>query len=520
MNNFKKHILVILSYFFISSFALMMFFINTDNKVIGNIHHSNAQGEIMLTAIMENSLLSGKITNWGFTDFLNYPYGQELPNRIKSNFHLYISGTIAVFTNPLISYNIMFFIIIILNAYGIFLLSQYVFKNHYLSWVAGLFYTFNPYVLLKINMGSLHKGILFFIPLYILFLLKSLDNYKITHVAITFFFLALTYLQYPMYALYCLLFSIILIIYRLFENKKIKELQYFIIISGLSFIFLYWANAVGNVSFAKFIYTENYLALNPLYFIKNYMPQPASIPTGISPLILLLGLLGFIYKKEARFFFLTGIFYIILSFGFFVNMYDTKILLPFYFLATIVKFFSNTDLYASVRCLSVAYICLILSAVFFIKILYTRFGKKSIFIIFGLFIFELTFLYSDIFPVKTTYMPEFNIVSQIKNKNGNILYLPLSIIDNDKIFLHKLMLITAMSNKKMANSYESESWIKKIIEKESAENVLKKLKENNISFIVLYGTLQSVSKEENIFINLIKEKSIKTDKEMFLYEIN
>lgn len=519
MNTLKKHTLIILSYFFISSFALMMFFINTDNKVIGNINHPNAQGEILLTDIMKNSLLNYKISNWAFTDFLNYPYGEQLSDTIRHTFHLYFSGSIAIFAGSVISYNITFFIIIILNAYCMFLLSQYIFKNYYLSWLAGLFYTFNLYVLLKINMGSLHKSSIFFIPLYILFLFKLLDTKKIIYVILTFVCLVLMYLQYPMYALYCLLFSVFYIIYRLFKNKKIQELKYFILVSVLFVIFLYWLGIVGHINFDLSIYENDPWTLNMFYFIKNYLKYPTSLPLGISPTILFLGLLGFIYKKESKFFFLTAVFFIILSFGTSISIHNIKVVLPFYFLSKTVKFITCTNLYAPIRCLPLAYICIIISAVFFIKNLYARFGKKSIFIIGSLFILELVFLYSDIFPIKTTDMPKYDIVNQIKNKNGNILYLPLS-VDNNRILLHKSMLITLMSNKKMANAYGSESWIKKVIEKGDTANVLKKLAENNIKFIAIYSDSKTTSKEETIFIKSIKEKTVKSDKGIILYEIN
>lgn len=513
------HIIIIISYLILTLFASITFFANVSNKVIGNINHPNAQGEILLTDIMKNSLLNHKILNWTYTNFLNYPYGEQLSDTIRHTVHLYISGTIAIFTNPVTAYNITFFIIIILNAYFMFLLAQYIFKNYYLSWLAGLFYTLNSYVLLKINMGSLHKSAIFFIPLYILFLFKLLDTPKVTYIIMTFVLLVLTHLQYPMYSLYCLLFSIILILYRLFKNKKMQELKYFIVISILSVAFLYWLGMVGHITFDLSIYKNELWKLNPLYFIKNYLVYPTSLPLGISPTLLFLGLLGFIYIKEARFFFLTAVFFIILSFGSSISIHNVKILLPFYFLAKTVKLFSDINLYAPIRSLSLAYIFLIISAIFFVKIAYDKFGKKSILIIATIFILELVFLYPEVFPIKITDLPKYDIVTQIKNKDGNILYLP-SFDKNNKMLLHKSMFITLMGNKKMVNTYESDSWIKEIIEKGDTDNVLKMLKKNNIKFVAIYSDIKPMNNEEIIFINSIKEKTVKSDEGIILYEIN
>ncbi|MDD5021368.1 MAG: hypothetical protein PHR82_04410 [Endomicrobiaceae bacterium] len=513
------HIIILLSYLILTLFASITFFYNINNKVIGNINHPNAQGEILLTNIMKNSLLNHKILNWTYTDFLNYPYGEQLSDTIRHTVHLYLSGTIAIFTNPVTAYNVTFFIIIILNAYFMFLLAQYIFKNYYLSWLAGLFYTFNLYVLLKINIGSLHKSAIFFIPLYILFLLKLLDKPKVIYIIMTFVLLALTHLQYPMYSLYCLLFSIILIIYRLFKNKKMQELKYFIVIAILSVAFLYWLGMIGHITFDLSIYENEPWQLNPLYFIKNYLVYPTSLPLGISPTILFLGLLGFIYIKEARFFFLTAVFFIILSFGFYFSIFSIKIVLPFYFLAKTVKLLSNIIFYAPIRSLSLAYICLIISAIFFVKIAYDKFGKKSILIIATIFILELIFLYPEVFPIKTTDLPKYSIVSQIKNKDGNVLCLP-SFEKNNKVLLHKSMLITLMSNKKMVNTYEYEPWINEIIENNDSAYVLKELRSKNIKFIIIYNNLKNISEQEKTFMNSIKNSAVKIDKDTMLYEIN
>jgi hypothetical protein len=244
MKTINKHILIIFFYFIVTTFALTDFFINGNGKVIGNINHPNSQGEILLTDIMKKSLCDYKILNWANTNFLNYPYGEQLSETIKHTFHLYISGTLAIFTSTISAYNITFFIIILFNAYCMFLLANFIFKSYRLSFLAGLFYMFNIYVLLKINMGSLHRSSIFFIPLYILFLLKLADTPKVSYLILTFILLILNHLQYPMYSLYCLIFSVIFITYRLLKNKKIKEFKYFIAIIVLSFIFLYWIGAV------------------------------------------------------------------------------------------------------------------------------------------------------------------------------------------------------------------------------------------------------------------------------------
>ncbi len=519
MNILNKHIKIILLYSVVSVLLLITFFSDIHTKVIGNINHPNAQGEILLTDIMKTSLLHHKILNWSNTNFLNYPYGEQLSDIIRHTVHLYFSGLIAVITNSIISYNLTFFIIIILNAYCMFLFAQYLFKNYYLSWLAGLFYTLNVYVLLKINIGSLHKSSIFFIPLYIMFLFKLFDTKKTIYILITFVCLVFVYLQYPMYALYCLLFSMFFISYRFFKNKKIQELKYFTVISILSVIFLYWLGVLGHITFDLSIYENEPWKLNMFYFIKNYLPYPTSFPIGISPYILILGLLGFIYKKEARFFFIVSIFYIVLSFGNYISIAGITIPMPFYFLAKTVKFFSNMQLYAPIRTLPLAYLCLIISAIYFIQIVYDKFGKKSIYLIAGIFILELTFLYPESFPIKTSHLPKYTIAAKIKNENGNLLFLPL-FDTNNKVLTHKSMLIALMSNKKMANTYDSESWVGNIIRNKDVLSVLKDLKNNNIRFIIIYTNLQAETKQESELINLIKAKSLKIDNSTLLYEIN
>jgi hypothetical protein len=82
------------------------------------------------------------------------------------------------------------------------------------------------------------------------------------------------------------------------------------------------------------------------------------------------------------------------------------------------------------------------------------------------------------------------------------------------------MLIALMSNKKMANTYDSESWVGNIIRNKDVLSVLKDLKNNNIRFIIIYTNLQAETKQESELINLIKAKSLKIDNSTLLYEIN
>ncbi len=225
-------------------------------------------------------------------------------------------------------------------------------------------------------MGSLHKSSIFFIPLYILFLLKLADTPKVSYLILTFILLILNHLQYPMYSLYCLIFSVIFIIYRLLKNKKIKEFKYFIAVIVLSFIFLYWIGAVGKITTDMYFYENDPWNLNFIYLIKNYLARPTDLPVGISPTILFLALIGFFYTKTSRFYFLTSIFFIILSFGYFITIDSIKIPLPFYFLTKCIKFFSGMILYAPIRALPMAYVCLIISAIFGVKIICDKFSKK------------------------------------------------------------------------------------------------------------------------------------------------
>jgi len=519
MKTINKHVLIIFFYFILTTFALTGFFINGNGKVIGNINHPNSQGEILLTDIMKKSLCDYKILNWTNTNFLNYPYGEQLSETIKHTFHLYISGTLAIFINTISAYNITFFIIILFNAYCMFLLANFIFKSYRLSFLAGLFYMFNIYVLLKINMGSLHKSSIFFIPLYILFLLKLADTPKVSYLILTFILLILNHLQYPMYSLYCLIFSVIFITYRLLKNKKIKEFKYFIAIIVLSFIFLYWIGAVGKITTDMYFYENDPWNLNFMYPIKNYLAHPTALPVGISPIILFLALIGFFYTKTARFYFLTAIFFIILSFGYFITINSMKIPLPFYFLTEFIKFFSGMILHAPIRALPMAYVCLIISAIFGVKIICDKFGKKIIYIMAAAFFLELFFLYPELFPIKTTNIIKYDIAGKIKNKNGNILFLPL--FDNaNKVLLHKSMMITLIATKKLANTYETESWVKKIIETNKPSAILEILKQHMIKFIIIYTDLEPSNINEKALINSIKEKTFQLDKKIILYEID
>lgn len=322
-----------------------------------------------------------------------------------------------------------------------------------------------------------------------------------------------------MYSLYCLIFSVIFITYRLLKNKKIKEFKYFIAVIVLSFIFLYWIGAVGKITTDMYFYENDPWNLNFMYPIKNYLAHPTDLPVGISPIILFLALIGFFYTKTARFYFLTSIFFIILSFGYFITINSMKIPLPFYFLTEFIKFFSGMILHAPIRALPMAYVCLIISAIFGVKMICDKFGKKIIYIIVAAFFIELFFLYPELFPIKTTNIIKYDIAGKIKNKNGNLLFLPL--FDNaNKVLLHKSMMIALIATKKLANTYETESWVKKIIQTNNPSATLEILKRHMIKFIIIYTDLEPSNVNEKVLINSIKEKTFQLDKKIILYEIN
>lgn len=166
-------------------------------------------------------------TNPFFTTYVNYPGGASL------NFHTlaFLDGVIAI---PLQwlgmslqgAYNSLVLFGYIFSAYGMFLLADYIVKNRWAAFVAGLIFGFSPFHFAHLN-GQLNFVSIQWMPFYLLFMLKAANGDQPLKsrqtwpdILIAALFLALNSLTEWTLAAFLGMLTVLYLLYRLWRERR------------------------------------------------------------------------------------------------------------------------------------------------------------------------------------------------------------------------------------------------------------------------------------------------------------
>ncbi len=166
-------------------------------------------------------------TNPFFTSYVNYPGGASL------NFHTlaFLDGVIAI---PLEwlgmslqgAYNSLVLFGYIFSAYGMFLLADYIVKNKWGAFVAGLIFGFSPFHFAHLN-GQLNFVSIQWMPFYLLFMLKAAKSDRPLkarqpwqNILLAAVFLALNALTEWTLAAFLGMLTVLYLLYRLWRERK------------------------------------------------------------------------------------------------------------------------------------------------------------------------------------------------------------------------------------------------------------------------------------------------------------
>ncbi|MFA6296282.1 MAG: hypothetical protein WC663_02940 [Patescibacteria group bacterium] len=165
---------------------------------------------------------------------LNYPYGNNFYQNLQPFWNFIINNILLNFCSDICSYNIINWISFPLSAIAMYFLAFYLTKNRFISLLAGLMYAFTPYHFIRTT-GHIFLAQIEWIPLYVLYLLKTFNNPNYKNSILAGSFLALVFLSDPYYALFVVFFTIMFWIIKLFFGYKQAVLKYFFIITVLAF---------------------------------------------------------------------------------------------------------------------------------------------------------------------------------------------------------------------------------------------------------------------------------------------
>jgi hypothetical protein len=166
-------------------------------------------------------------TNPFYTTYVNYPGGASL------NFHTlaFLDGVIAI---PLQwlgmslagAYNSLVLFGYIFSAYGTFLLADYIVKNKWGAFVAGLIFGFSPFHFAHLN-GQLNFVSIQWMPFYLLFMLKAAESDRPLkarqtwqNILLAAVFLALNALTEWTLAAFLGMLTVLYLLYRLWRERQ------------------------------------------------------------------------------------------------------------------------------------------------------------------------------------------------------------------------------------------------------------------------------------------------------------
>ena len=278
-----------------------------------------------------------------WTPYLFYPSGLDLAFATLSPLNGYISIPLQSIFNIIQIYNILWLLSFILAGYGTFLLVQYLTKNPMAGFISGLIYTFSPYHFAH-ALGHLNLLSIQWIPFYILFLFKTIKEQKIQNGVLAAFFLIIVGLGDYTYAMYCLIFTVILILFYFLTDFKnfyrkeviIRLITLFLIFGVGFFPFIYpllkvLMNSPGNYMYAGgfstysadlvgfFIPTQLHPILgrlvNPIY--QNFTGNIAENTVFIGYTVIFLTLVAVIKNRsnEIKLWIISAIVFFILALG-------------------------------------------------------------------------------------------------------------------------------------------------------------------------------------------------------------
>lgn len=327
-----------------------------------------------------------------FTDYVCYPIGMHLGYFFVFAYLGLFSLILQQIVSLTTTYNLLFLLSFLLSGYGAYVLAFYLTENKAASFISGIIFAFNPFrfahALEHLNLVNTQ-----WIPFYILFLLKAVQNQDRKHWILASFFLLLTNLSSWYFTVYLFVFTVAYVCYYALQSRnkqriwrairKVGSIVLLYLVLIFYFVYPLIREARGSrILFSSLLETNQYSADLLSFFIPSPMhPLFGHIVGGlynrftgnlfeqtvfIGYAVLILGVLGAVKgpKKATRFWIFGCALFFLLSLGpilhiygrFTFNAHDLPIVFPLPYLI-----FSYLPVWGAMRVPSRFAVMLILS---------------------------------------------------------------------------------------------------------------------------------------------------------------
>lgn len=163
-----------------------------------------------------------------YTTYLYHPQGVSLYFHTLNIFNGLLSIPLQGVFGLIFSYNAIVLFSFVFGGYGAYLLTHYLVKNRTAAFISGMVFTFSPYHLAH-TLGHLNLIALEWLPFYVLFLIRTVEEKSYRNALYAAFFLCLTSLCDWHYVMYLFLFTCIAAVYYLLCAESAKAARNIVI---------------------------------------------------------------------------------------------------------------------------------------------------------------------------------------------------------------------------------------------------------------------------------------------------
>ncbi|MDE1850740.1 MAG: hypothetical protein KGH54_03030 [Candidatus Micrarchaeota archaeon] len=184
-SNLRFYLLIALAYLAISLILFWPVTLHPTDTVAGGVPNSvfSGSGDVfqnLWTLWWVNYAIFALHASPYATNLLYAPIGANLVTET-------LSPIAAIFSLPFqalglaFSYNVLFFLDFALSGLFMFLLADHIVKNRYAAFIAGIVFAFSPFHLMHAGVGHLNWDSIQFLPLFVLLLLKMIEEERARH---------------------------------------------------------------------------------------------------------------------------------------------------------------------------------------------------------------------------------------------------------------------------------------------------------------------------------------------------
>lgn len=439
--------------------------LHLDDRIIGDTSHPAPKAEIALEFMTLEEFGRANVPRFYETTQFNYPIGQDMGPRIGRSLNLLAFVPFGLFLPLLPAHNVYVLFLIAAAGMAVYLLARSLRVPRPMALASGLFFLFNGFVALKLDMGFVQKSFYVWLPLALLFLFRTVEHRKPRDAALAGLMLFLMYITYAIYAAWTLIFVGLLMGYVLVFRRDIRATALLAltlaVMGGLSLgVDLIYAQPSGYLLAESNQRAHQVVsgAIPPSHLFKFFIPYPSARFCGLPVFGLLCAVfVGVIGRGRERFILFSILFFVCFLFGKYVEFRGHTYPAPMYLLFEYIPV--REAIYTPIRSLPVPLVLMSVCVGQALQLLARPWPNKyrALAAVLGMAIIvaEVRLVFSGTFPVMSSDPGISSFFGEVEDEDFEaFLHLPIvpqSPRNNEALYYYELR--TALAGRRMVNEY-------------------------------------------------------------------